>query len=210
MYPPMEVEECSSIVATKMSNTISIVLYMLKKGFSTSKQKLFDIHTKLKQEKHASNSMSNYMLHHHYAASSICRSTDVAMSYVSPPKDYEFSCSNTPLIRRRKSYYQYHHNYNHQKLFVDDIKFSEYESVEASPAFSLPGFGRSPVTVRQLRVTDSPFSMKDAEENTDQLDKAAEEFIQKFYMELEKQKRMAPPFTYSHRRTRCDVSTTKF
>ncbi|KAK1396910.1 Avr9/Cf-9 rapidly elicited protein 146 [Heracleum sosnowskyi] len=198
----MEVEECSSTVATKMSNTISIVLYMLKKGFSRSKLKIYDLHTKLKQEKHATNTVTNLMLQHHYAASSICRSTDVAMSYVSPPKDYEFSCSNTPLIRRRrKRYYQYRHTYNHQKVFVDDIKLSEYESVEASPAFSLPGFGRSPLTVRQLRVTDSPFSMKDADENTDTLDKAAEEFIKKFYKELEKQKRMAPPFTYSHRRT---------
>lgn len=194
----MEVEECSSVVATKMSNTISIVFYMLKRGFSRSKLKIFDIHTKLRQEKHATTSMSNLMLHHHYAASSICRSTDVAMSFVSPRKEYEFSCSNTPLVRRRKRYYQYRHNYNH-KLFVDDIKFSDqYQSVEASPAFSLPGFGRSPVTVRQLRVTDSPFSMKDAEENTDQLDKAAEEFIKKFYNELEKQKRMAPPFPCRH------------
>lgn len=184
----MEVEEGSSIVATKMSNTISRVLYMLKKGFSRSKLKIYDFQTKLKQEK---STMSNLMLHHHYAASSICRSTDVAMSYVSPLKDYEFSCSNTPLIRRRrKRYYQHRHNYKHQKVFVDDIKFSEYQStVEASPAFSLPGFGRSPVTVRQLRVTDSPFSIKDADENTDQLDKAAEEFINKFYNELDKQKR---------------------
>ncbi|KAL8149175.1 uncharacterized protein LOC141701749 [Apium graveolens] len=196
----MEVEECSSIVATKMSSAIRLVLYMLKKGFPISKLKIFDIHAKLKQEKHASKSMSNFMLDHHYAASSICRSTDVAMSFVSPRKDYEFSCSNTPLIRRRrKRYYQYRHNYSHQKLFVDDIRFSrEYESVEASPAFSLPGFGRSPVTMRQLRVTDSPFSIKDVEENTDQLDMAAEEFIKKFYRELEKQKRMAPPFTYTH------------
>ena len=195
----MEVEECSSIVATKMSSTMSIVLCMLKKGFSRSKLKIFDLHTKMKHEKHASTSMSSVLLHHHYAASSICRSTDVAMSFVSPRKDYEFSCSNTPLIRRRKRYYQYRHSYNHPKVFVDDLRWSEYESVEASPAFSLPGFGRSPVRVRQLRVSDSPFSIKDAEENTEQLDRAAEDFIRKFYEELEKQRRMATPGTYYRR-----------
>lgn len=187
----MEVEECSSLVAKKLSDTLSIVFYMLKKGLSKSKLRLIDLHLKLKRPKHASNTMSSLMLHHHYAASSVCRSTDVAMSFVSPRKEYEFSCSNTPLIRRRKkNYYQYRHKYNNQKVF------SDYGSVEASPAISLPGFGKSPGTVRQLRVSDSPFSIKDAEENTEQLDKAAEEFIKKFYKELEKQKNMAPPLTY--------------
>ena len=54
----------------------------------------------------------------------------------------------------------------------------------ASPA--LPGFGRSPM-VRQLRITDSPFPLKDIDEDSE-VDKAAEEFIERFYNDLKKQK----------------------
>lgn len=53
----------------------------------------------------------------------------------------------------------------------------------------LPGFGHSPA-VRQLRVTDSPFPVKDNEENP-QVDKDAEEFIKKFYKDLKQQRRVA-------------------
>ncbi|KAF2285227.1 hypothetical protein GH714_039053 [Hevea brasiliensis] len=56
--------------------------------------------------------------------------------------------------------------------------------VEASPMV-LPGFGKSPI-VRQLRITDSPFPLKD--EGDSQVDKAAEEFIKKFYKDLKLQK----------------------
>ena len=56
----------------------------------------------------------------------------------------------------------------------------------ASPA--LPGFGRSPM-VRQLRITDSPFPLKDID-GDGEVDKAAEEFIERFYNELKRQKNM--------------------
>lgn len=56
--------------------------------------------------------------------------------------------------------------------------------VEASPVV-LPGFGKSPM-VRQLRITDSPFPIKD-DGGDGQVDVAAEEFIKKFYKELKKQ-----------------------
>jgi hypothetical protein len=56
--------------------------------------------------------------------------------------------------------------------------------VEASPA--LPGFGRSPM-VRQLRVTDSPFPLRNDDEKDNQVDKAAEDFINRFYSQLRRQ-----------------------
>lgn len=56
----------------------------------------------------------------------------------------------------------------------------------ASPA--LPGFGRSPMVVRQLRVTDSPFPVAGAGDEDCHVDKAAEEFINRFYKELRLQK----------------------
>lgn len=53
----------------------------------------------------------------------------------------------------------------------------------SSPA--LPGFGRTPVT-RQLRITDSPFPLVGMDEDAD-VDKAAEDFISRFYNELRQQ-----------------------
>lgn len=64
------------------------------------------------------------------------------------------------------------------------LKNNREVTVEASPA--LPGFGKSPM-VRQLRVTDSPFPLRDTDTTDNQVDKAAEEFIKRFYMELRKE-----------------------
>ncbi|KAL6952881.1 hypothetical protein U1Q18_026937 [Sarracenia purpurea var. burkii] len=69
-----------------------------------------------------------------------------------------------------------------QSPAVRDMVWSEM----ASPA--LPGFGRTPM-VRQLRVTDSPFPLRDVDEDN-RVDEAAEEFIVKFYKELRKQNAM--------------------
>jgi hypothetical protein len=52
---------------------------------------------------------------------------------------------------------------------------------------TLPGFGKSPVG-RQLRVTDSPFPLKD-EGDSHLVDMAAEEFINNFYKNLNRQNR---------------------
>ncbi|MCI46743.1 hypothetical protein A2U01_0067984 [Trifolium medium] len=42
--------------------------------------------------------------------------------------------------------------------------------------------------VRQLRVTDSPFPLRDDDEKDgDQVDKAAEDFINRFYSQLKRQ-----------------------
>lgn len=64
-------------------------------------------------------------------------------------------------------------------------------ATEATAAASpFPGFGQSPM-VRELRITDSPFPLKDNEVVDTQVDKAAEEFIKKFYKELKQQKKKA-------------------
>ncbi|KAM7258673.1 hypothetical protein ACFE04_014414 [Oxalis oulophora] len=59
--------------------------------------------------------------------------------------------------------------------------------VESSPVVVLPGFGKSPTVVRQLRITDSPFPLKDDMSDLT-VDKKAEEFIERFYSDLKLQK----------------------
>lgn len=190
----MEIEPSPPMKATKLWSIVRIVFYMLRKGLTKSKLML-DLHLMLKQGKIASKTLTHLMLHHPYSSTFGCRPDDVTSSFISP-RAYEFSCSNSPLIPRRKHYHHRRHRHqNHQHDINAEQKvfdvFDEYESsVEGSPMIDLPGFGRSPTAVRQLRVTDSPFSIKDVEENTSQVDKAAEEFIKKFYKELMEQQKI--------------------
>lgn len=194
----MEVEQSTTVMAKKLWNIVRIMFYMMRKGLSKNKFWV-DVHMMLKRGKLAGKAIGNLMLEHQYS-SLTCRSNDIHMSFVSP-KEYEFSCSNSPVYpsyyTRRKHHHHHHHKYRHaddvhvnvQKVF--DI-LNHYESVQGSPMV-LPGFGKSPA-VRQLRVTDSPFPLKDNEEaddRADQVDKAAEEFIKNFYKELKQQKKRA-------------------
>ena len=58
------------------------------------------------------------------------------------------------------------------------------EAAAASPM--LPGFGQTPL-VRQLRITDSPFPLRDVDEDNGYIDKAAEDFINWFRKGLKQQ-----------------------
>lgn len=154
-----------------------------------------DFHLLLKRGKLAGKAMANnLMLHNHLSALS-CRSNE-ALSFITP-REYEFSCSNSPA-----NHYPFHFN-KRKHLFnkayrYDDVttvaavqkvlEMLNNDAVEASPMVTLPGFGKSPM-VRQLRVTDSPFPLKD--DGDSQVDKAAEEFINRFYKDLRLQKRTA-------------------
>lgn len=179
---------------------------MTRKGISKSKLMMFDLQLLLKQGKIAGKTLTKYLtLHHQYAAALSCRSDDASLSFVSP-REYEFSCSNSPAYPSYYSRRKHHHHHRGGSYYYrrqDDVSVIQKvfdilnnEIPEASPLY-LPGFGKSPA-VRQLRITDSPFPLKEAEEDRDvgQVDKAAEEFIQKFYKELKHQKKMASPSPY--------------
>ncbi|KAL6221869.1 hypothetical protein ACLB2K_005261 [Fragaria x ananassa] len=205
----MEVEPSPRVVAKKLWNLVRIVFFMLRKGLTKSKL-LVDLNMMLKRGKLASKAITNnlIMLHHssnHSAFS--CRSND-AVSFVTP-REYEFSCSNSPATHNpfhfhHKRNKHHHHGYFAKNPSVTAVAY-QYDDVstaaavqrvlemlnnemvaEASPMVTLPGFGKSPM-VRQLRITDSPFPMK--EEGDSQVDKEAEEFIKKFYKDLKLQKR---------------------
>ena len=169
---------------------------------------MMDLNIMLKRRgKIAGKAISNLMFHHsHHGGSASSRFSGDRKLQFSAPREYEFSCSNTPhyffpISKRHR--HSHSHSHSHSLFFAcahapatedDDVvtfnavkaaldKLNINETImEASPA--LPGFGRSPM-VRQLRVTDSPFPLREAEEDRDhQVDKAAEEFIKKFYKEL--------------------------
>ena len=69
-----------------------------------------------------------------------------------------------------------------------------------SPLVALPAFGKSP-TGEQLRITDSPFPLMDEEgDDGGEVDVAAEEFIKRFYKNLNLQHMnmaaMESPYNY--------------
>ncbi|XP_027343432.1 uncharacterized protein LOC113856006 [Abrus precatorius] len=193
------------VLAKKVWNMVRVVFFMLRKGISKGKL-MMDLNMMLKRRgKIAGKAIANLMFHHHHhgGSTSSRRSHDSHLQF-SAPREYEFSCSNTPNnffpIGKR-----HRHGHNHGHFFtcahapptrddevvtVNAVKavlemLNNEVTVEASPA--LPGFGRSPM-VRQLRVTDSPFPLRDTEDEKDnQVDKAAEEFIKRFYKDLRKQ-----------------------
>ncbi|MED6204838.1 hypothetical protein PIB30_012336 [Stylosanthes scabra] len=201
----MESSNNVAIIGKKVWNMVRVVFFMLRRGISKGKL-IMDLNMFLKRRrKLAGKAIYNLMFHHHHHASN-----NPNLQF-SAPRDYEFSCSNTPnnhhhffpIIGGKR----HHRNHNHLfacahkpstlddevvKAVLEMLNNSNNNSndqvmamVEASPA--LPGFGRSPM-VRQLRVTDSPFPLNNDDKDDDhQVDKAAEEFIKRFYKELRKQ-----------------------
>lgn len=76
-------------------------------------------------------------------------------------------------------------------------------AVLATPSPALwSSFGRSPAPVRQLRITDSPFPLRDdaADQDGGLVDQEADEFIKKFYDQLRTQQSLAvatPEYGYA-------------
>ncbi|XP_044496585.1 uncharacterized protein LOC123218993 [Mangifera indica] len=193
----MEQQQNLPVIAKRIWSTVRLVFFMLRKGLSKRKL-IVDLNMMHKRGKIAGKALSN-LLHHH--------SHHHASSYVAPPNEYEFSCSNTPnytfpfhLTKRKNNYHHFFGCAHAPPTHDEDVAtanavrvalemFNNNDTVvEASPA--LPGFGRTPF-VRPLRITDSPFPLRDVDEDSGYVDKAAEEFIQKFYRELKKQKKMS-------------------
>ncbi|KAE9599612.1 hypothetical protein Lal_00021354 [Lupinus albus] len=201
----MKIGQSTHVGAKKLWKILRIMFMMLRKGIAKSKL-MVDFNLLLKRGKLAAGKViaDTSMLHQHYFAAFTCRRPN--LSFISS-RDYEFSCSNSPTLPLHKynNYHQHHccHNRSlgwfskpshHNEVSTMDAVQKVFEilnnenMVEASPLVALP-FGKSP-SGRQLRITDSPFSLKD-EEDHGQVDIAAEEFIKKFYKELNLQQKMS-------------------
>ncbi|XP_061371386.1 uncharacterized protein LOC133313976 [Gastrolobium bilobum] len=199
----MEIETSPQVVAKKLWNIVRIMFFMLRKGIAKCKVTM-EFNLLLKRGKLAAGkAISNtLMLHHHYAAATCYRSHP-------PPGDYEFSCSNSPAFpfhhrdhRRRRRHHGHPFDRFPKPCQYDDVSTinavqkvlemlnNSDNKVEASPLVTLPGFGKSPIG-KKLRVTDSPFPLKDEGDDDNQVDMAAEEFIKRFYKNLNLQQKMA-------------------
>ncbi|KAI3964454.1 hypothetical protein MKX01_007144 [Papaver californicum] len=203
----MESKPSTRIVAKRVWKKImKIVFYMTRKGISKN-NKFFMIQLQnivSKRGKISSKVIENMMFNHQNSN----QASQVSSYKI--PRHYEFSCSNSPDV--------YMSNTNSkQKTRGGKFSFSEEDittvnavqkllemlnnevmtenggSTILSPHLPGFGFGRTPM-VRQLRITDSPFPLKDhvVDEGECQVDEDAEEFIEKFYAQLRLQKSKYP------------------
>ncbi|GJZ24072.1 nucleotide-binding alpha-beta plait domain-containing protein [Tanacetum coccineum] len=171
---------------------VRVLYFMLRKGISKSKM-LFDLNRMMKRGKIASKSLHNLMFHNHHNNNNWA--TNFTTNVSPQPGEYEFSCSNSPSTNKNtfSLFHKKHHSNNRKTNDLDMMAVNAavlkamemIHSENASPA--LPGFGRSPM-VRQLRVTDSPFPLSSMDEDSHVVDEAAEQFINRFYNDLRRQK----------------------
>nr|XP_011458983.1 PREDICTED: uncharacterized protein LOC105349861 [Fragaria vesca subsp. vesca] len=165
----------------------------------------------MKRGKILGKSVNDFMLRHHTTLDSVrCRSLDdVNVSFVYP-LEYEFSCSSSPphhqrprtpghLKRSNTNYYNgryHHHQHSRRSVYVPMM----CEDVLGSKNVSFCGgdvvepLRRRP-RVRRVRITEweplFPLNTSEEEEEEEEewhVDKAAQEFIDKFYRDLMLQK----------------------
>ncbi|XP_059302534.1 uncharacterized protein LOC132054568 [Lycium ferocissimum] len=181
------------VIAKSFWKIVRVAFFMLRKGLSKRKL-MFDLNLFLKRGKIASKAaFQNLMFHGHNTQG---HNNTLGHQYCpsSSKEYYKFSCSNSPtfhlpfnLNKRNK------HNHHAPDIERDDVLMMNsaflkaleiLQSETASPA--LPGFSRTP-TVRQLRVTDSPFPLRDVEGDISHVDEKADEFISRFYRDLRRE-----------------------
>ncbi|KAL3528701.1 hypothetical protein ACH5RR_008023 [Cinchona calisaya] len=207
-------EQNMPMIAKKFWHMLRVAYFMLRKGISKGKL-MIDLNMMMKRGKIAGKAIQNLMFHHHHSHHSSAtftanhhrRSNDKHLPFGAPSGEYyEFSCSNSPAYPNFHLPFHLNKRNKHTNLFscthVPDTREDDVMAVHAltralemlhsetaSPA--LPGFGKSPM-VRQLRITDSPFPLKDVDdEDSHVVDEAAEKFISKFYKDLRRQNAMA-------------------
>ncbi|CAL5199930.1 unnamed protein product [Lathyrus oleraceus] len=150
------------VISKRVWSMVRVAFFMLRKKLSKGKL-MKDLNMMLqRRRKLAGKAIANLMFHHHHQGStSSCRShnsfTFTQALSTSHDEKMTMSAMNTIL----------------------NMLNNDQAIVEASPALS---------AVRQLiRVTDSPFPLRDDDEKDNEIDKAAEDFIKRFYIQLRKQ-----------------------
>ncbi|XP_055819823.1 uncharacterized protein LOC129888817 [Solanum dulcamara] len=178
-----------AIVAKKFWKIVRVGMCMLRKGIS-KKKIMLDIKLMMKRRKIGSYkaAVQNLMFHFHHHQTRNRQSYHVESSnlpFCPPHKDeyYEFSCSSSPNLDNKKQYT----STEEDVVVMNAAVMKALEMIKGettSPDNYFRGFGR------QLRVTDSPFPVRDeVEEESDNyhVDEAADEFISKFYRNLRRQ-----------------------
>ncbi|KAK4719188.1 hypothetical protein R3W88_017526 [Solanum pinnatisectum] len=174
------------LIAKKFWKIVRVAYFMLRKGLSSKRKLMFDLNLLMKRGKIAGKAAFQNLLFQGHN-NNINQSTS--------KEYYEFSCSNSPAFHLPFNLNKRINKHTVPVIEHDDVSMMNaavlkavemLQSETASPA--LPGFGRTP-TVRQLRITDSPFPLREAD-NGDMIshvDEKADEFISRFYRDLRRE-----------------------
>ncbi|KAJ0622914.1 hypothetical protein HanIR_Chr01g0025951 [Helianthus annuus] len=167
----METQSSSAPITTKkLRHKVKIAFYMLRKTLAKTKL-LIDLHLNLRDGKLARNALTSLLLHHHYAATTCgCASNNMDKLFISPQK-HKLQSSGVSKCK--------FHDDDKIKQVVLDMLNDGGSPIEPS----LLLFPAPLVVSPELRVNETPLR-EDAE---CQVDKAAEEFIKKFYKQLKQQ-----------------------
>ncbi|KAI3950465.1 hypothetical protein MKW92_052467 [Papaver armeniacum] len=185
----------STTVAKRVWSIVKIVFFMIRKGISKN-NKFFMVHLQnimSKRGKIATKVIQNMMSHHQNSNQASQVSSYKVPRHVNFPAVY-MSNNNSKQKNSKFSLSQEDMTTVNavQKLLEmlnNEVMTENGGSTVLSPHLPGFGFGRTP-TVRQYRITDSPFPLNDhvVEEKECQLDKDAEEFIKRFYAQLRSEK----------------------
>ncbi|XP_074578815.1 uncharacterized protein LOC141835278 [Curcuma longa] len=201
----------STRAGKRLWHIVRAVFYMIRQGLSKDKL-MMDLHLLRKRGKLIGKALGNLMTfhhhhgrhhhqhhHHRHQGNSLLNSVSLYS-----PKEVAFSHSTSPAYPSYdNSYHRGHrHHCDYEAMaFAEELEMlnSEEDYAESSdmasslsPTRRLWSFDKSPVAVRQLRVTDSPFPLKDEEEADSHIDEEAEQFIKRFYEQLRLQQRITP------------------
>ncbi|KAJ7965925.1 Avr9/Cf-9 rapidly elicited protein [Quillaja saponaria] len=175
-------QNCPSPMTEKLSKTLRLIGFVIQNGVSKTKVMHDNMDIMMKRGKVLGKAFNDLMVRHHTALS--CRPRDPHVSFISPTSlEYQFSCTSSPprprygshVSKRRESTT---HQYSRRKHHDSRLTHAPHRhSIDVSASL----LGR-------VNITDHE---EEEEEEEYQVDKAAEEFIARFYRELRMQKWLA-------------------
>ncbi|CAL9227770.1 unnamed protein product [Arabidopsis halleri] len=189
-----DMEVCSTVTTKKLSSLAKLVLFTIQKVSDASRHKLLttlDPHLLAKRGKILRKSLNDAVSTSHSRIT--CRPSDhqdVRSSFISPVPlqlEYEFSCSSTPprrsyattVSKGRRS------NGSHNKPLINKRQRQAYIRYNTLPKVRDSIWDRHVSAAVFPDVASSTGTMESCH-----VDRAAEEFIQRFYRQLRLQKWM--------------------
>ncbi|XP_058774163.1 uncharacterized protein LOC131648420 [Vicia villosa] len=168
------------VISKRVWSLIRVAFFMLRKGISKGKlimnlNMILKRHTKL-----AGKAVANLISHYPNHGGST--SNRHSHQQFTSSREYEFSCSNTPnhFFSIGKRHHIHNHKHNAQARLTHDDEMTTMNAMKAVVEM---------LNNEQAIVEVSPgFPLRDDDDEKDnQVDKAAEAFIKRFYSQLRKQ-----------------------
>ncbi|MBA0623071.1 hypothetical protein Godav_008563 [Gossypium davidsonii] len=177
-------EQNVPVMTKRVWSIVKAVLFMMRKGLLSKRKLMVDLNVMLKRGKIAgAKAIGNLMFHHH--SNRQVSSSSTAEATATAVQDYYhhfFACTHAPPTLDDDNVA----TMNALKVALEMINKNDGNNSVVAASPMLPGFGQTPLA-RQLRITDSPFPLRDMDEDADYVDKAAEDFINRFYKDLKQQ-----------------------